>query len=46
MATENAVETLTALKTRWEADKNRQSTALAELQEALGLSERQPDRML
>ena len=39
MATENAVETLTALKTRWEADKNRQSTALAELQEALGLSE-------
>ncbi len=39
MATENAVETLNALKTRWEADKNRQSTALAELQEALGLSE-------
>jgi excinuclease ABC subunit C len=39
MATENAVETLTALKTRWEADKNRQTGALTELQEALGLSE-------
>ena len=39
MATENAVETLNALKTRWEADKNRQTGALTELQEALGLSE-------
>lgn len=39
MATENAVETLNALKTRWESDKNRQTGALIELQEALGLSE-------
>lgn len=39
MATENAVETLTALRTRWEADKNRQTIALADLQEALDLSE-------
>ncbi|MDY6872990.1 MAG: excinuclease ABC subunit UvrC [Chloroflexota bacterium] len=39
MATENAVETLNALKTRWEADKNRQTGALSELQEALDLSE-------
>jgi excinuclease ABC subunit C len=39
MATENAVETLSALKTRWEADKNKQTAALAEIQEALGLSE-------
>jgi excinuclease ABC subunit C len=39
LATENAVETLNALKTRWEADKNRQTIALAEIQEALGLHE-------
>lgn len=39
MATENAVETLTALRTRWEADKNRQTGALADLQEALDLPE-------
>jgi excinuclease ABC subunit C len=39
MATENAVETLNALKTRWEADKNRQTGALTELQEALNLPE-------
>jgi len=39
MATENAVETLRALKAQWEADTNRQSQALAELQEALGLPE-------
>ena len=38
MATENAVETLTALRTRWESDKNRQTGALTELQEALNLS--------
>lgn len=37
LATENAVETLRALKARWEADTNRQSQALAELQQALGL---------
>ena len=39
MATENAVETLNALRTRWEADKNRQTSALAELQETLNLPE-------
>jgi excinuclease ABC subunit C len=39
MAAENAVETLTALRARWEADTNKQSVALAELQQALGLSE-------
>ncbi len=39
MATENAVETLNALKTRWESDKNRQTGALTELQEALSLPE-------
>ncbi|MCB2209758.1 excinuclease ABC subunit UvrC [bacterium] len=39
MATENAVETLNALKTRWESDKNRQTGALSELQEALDLPE-------
>jgi len=39
MATENAVETLNALRTQWEADKNRQTGALTEIQEALDLSE-------
>jgi excinuclease ABC subunit C len=39
MAAENAVETLTALRTRWEADKNRQTVALSEIQEALDLPE-------
>lgn len=39
MATENAVETLQALRTQWESDKNKQSEALAELQEALHLKE-------
>ncbi len=39
MATENAVETLKALRTRWESDTNRQTGALTELQEALDLSE-------
>jgi excinuclease ABC subunit C len=39
LATENAVETLSALRTQWEADQNRQTEALAELQEALGLAE-------
>ena len=39
MATENAVETLRALRTQWEADTNRQSQALAELQEAFGFGE-------
>ncbi|MFU8826437.1 MAG: excinuclease ABC subunit UvrC, partial [Brevefilum sp.] len=39
MAAENAVETLNALRTRWEADKNRQTVALSEIQEALNLPE-------
>jgi excinuclease ABC subunit C len=39
MAAENAVETLNALRARWESDTNRQSNALAELQEALDLPE-------
>ena len=39
MATENAVETLTALKAQWEADTNKQSQALAELQQAFDLPE-------
>lgn len=39
MAAENAVETLSALRTQWESDKNKQSTALAELQAALHLTE-------
>lgn len=39
MATENAVETLTALRAQWEADTNKQSAALAELQQALALPE-------
>ncbi len=39
MATENAVETLSALRTQWEADTNKQTTALSELQQALDLDE-------
>jgi excinuclease ABC subunit C len=39
MATENAVETLQALRSQWEADKNKQTQALAEIQQALGLAE-------
>jgi excinuclease ABC subunit C len=39
MAAENAVETLNALRAQWEADTNKQSTALAELQQALDLAE-------
>ena len=38
MAADNATETLTALRTQWEADQNRQTQALSEIQEALGLS--------
>jgi excinuclease ABC subunit C len=44
MATENAVETLDALKTQWAADTHKQSQALAELQQALGL-ETPPNRI-
>ncbi len=39
MAAENATETLRALKAQWEADTNRQTQALSELQEALKLAE-------
>jgi excinuclease ABC subunit C len=39
MATENAAETLQALQTRWQADKDRQRQALAEIQAALGMEE-------
>lgn len=38
MAADNATETLSALRAQWEADQNRQTTALAEIQEALDLS--------
>jgi excinuclease ABC subunit C len=37
MAAENATETLSALRAQWESDTNKQSTALAELQQALDL---------
>jgi len=37
MAAENAAETLSALRAQWEADQNRQTQALKELQEALKL---------
>jgi excinuclease ABC subunit C len=37
MAVENAQETLMALQAQWQADTNRQTQALAELQEALKL---------
>lgn len=37
MATDNATETLNALKAQWEADTNRQLQALNDLQETLGL---------
>ena len=39
MATENAIETLRALKAQWERDTNRQSKGLNELQQALSLKE-------
>jgi excinuclease ABC subunit C len=38
MATENATETLAALRTQWQADAHRQEQALAELQSAFGLA--------
>ena len=44
MATENATETLRSLRSQWEADTNRQSQSLAELQQALALSV-PPNRM-
>lgn len=39
MAKENAVETLKSLRAQWEADTNKQSEALAQLQEAFQLEE-------
>jgi excinuclease ABC subunit C len=39
MATENAMETLKSLRAQWEADTNRQTQALTELQQAFGLAE-------
>jgi excinuclease ABC subunit C len=39
MATENATETLSALRAQWQADTHKQEQALAELQQALKLSE-------
>jgi excinuclease ABC subunit C len=38
MAAENATATLTTLQAQWQADTNRQTEALTQLQEALGLS--------
>jgi excinuclease ABC subunit C len=39
MAAENAAETLRSLQAQWQVDRHRQEQALAELQQALGLSE-------
>ncbi len=39
LAAENAAETLASLQAQWQADKHRQTLALAELQEALHLPE-------
>lgn len=39
LAADNAQETLSALKTRWESDRHRQTEALAEIQSALKLAE-------
>jgi excinuclease ABC subunit C len=39
MAAENAADTLSSLQAQWEADKHKQETALAELQENLNLPE-------
>ena len=39
MAAENATETLSALRAQWQADTHKQEQALAELQQALMLSE-------
>lgn len=39
MASENATETLRALKAQWESDTHKQTRALSELQSALGLSQ-------
>ena len=47
MAAENAAETLTHLRSQWQADESKQNEALAELQEALGSGRAaQPHRVL
>jgi excinuclease ABC subunit C len=38
MAAENAAETLRSLQTQWQADRHRQEQALADLQEAIGIT--------
>ncbi len=38
LATENAAATLTALQAQWQADTNRQTEALAQIQDALGIT--------
>ncbi len=38
LAAENAAATLTSLQAQWQADTNRQTEALAQIQEALGLT--------
>lgn len=44
MAAENAAETLSAMQAQWQADTHRQTEALAQLQDALGLA-RAPERI-
>lgn len=44
MAAENASETLMSMQAQWQADTHRQTEALAQLQEALGLSQA-PERI-
>jgi excinuclease ABC subunit C len=39
MAAENAAETLASLKAQWETDRHRQTQALVEIQDALGLQD-------
>ncbi len=39
LAKDNAIETLKALRSQWEADTNKQSEALADLQKAFNMSE-------
>jgi excinuclease ABC subunit C len=39
MAAENAAETLASIRAQWEANRHKQTEALGELQEALGLAE-------
>lgn len=39
MAAENAAETLSSLQAQWQVDRHRQSQALSELQQSLGISQ-------